>query len=551
MRLFFKRSPLFYVGLTLLSIVSGLLNMGLLIFINNCINQTPLRFFPQYDWLVFALMIGISFFVSKAFQTHMIRLTTTINYDFELLILRKLKNSSYEDFEKLGEERIYTAINDVRSLGNLPEVLMSAINATIMLVCCFLYLFFISVSGGLFIMGIMVFLLVFYLVRNKAIEKELGKVRDLQDKYYRILNDLIGGFKEIKMSTVRRNTIFKDYLAHNRLETRTSTLETNAKYLTNELTGNYSWYIVFGVIMFLLARLFAVEPKEISTFIITILYLIGPVAVLVTLIPKSSRVKIAIQRLSKFDEIVNSRAEMSESEVPEPLDDFETLRFEDICYEYYDTTQNKTFSFGPLNLELQKQQIVFVTGGNGSGKSTFVNLLTGLYKPIKGKIFYNNVEISRKNFQSYCNRIAVVFTQNYMFEENYSQFDLTKKNVKLMQLIELMELTNLLRIDEKMNRISPRLSKGQQKRLAMIYALLEERPIILLDEWAAEQDPTFRAFFYQKFLPFLKAEGKTVIAITHDDAYYENAERILRFDYGKLTKDTSFSKVNGTLLVSA
>src|SRR5687767_9271174 len=98
-QLFFKRSALFYVGLTLLSIVSGLLNMGLLIFINNSINQTPLPFFPEYDWLVFILLIAISFVVSKAFQTHMIRLTTNINYEFELLILRKLKNSSYEDFE--------------------------------------------------------------------------------------------------------------------------------------------------------------------------------------------------------------------------------------------------------------------------------------------------------------------------------------------------------------------------------------------------------------------------------------------------------------------
>jgi putative ATP-binding cassette transporter len=81
------------------------------------------------------------------------------------------------------------------------------------------------------------------------------------------------------------------------------------------------------------------------------------------------------------------------------------------------------------------------------------------------------------------------------------------------------------------------LSQGQRKRLALMTAYLEDRPIYLFDEWAADQDPVFKEVFYLALLPELKARGKTVIVISHDDHYFHVADRILKLDYGKIESD--------------
>ena len=78
-----------------------------------------------------------------------------------------------------------------------------------------------------------------------------------------------------------------------------------------------------------------------------------------------------------------------------------------------------------------------------------------------------------------------------------------------------------------------RLSSGERKRLALVLSLLEDKPILLLDEWAAEQDPPFRRKFYHEILPWLKRQGKTVVAVTHDDDHYDVADRVLRMQFGK------------------
>ena len=78
------------------------------------------------------------------------------------------------------------------------------------------------------------------------------------------------------------------------------------------------------------------------------------------------------------------------------------------------------------------------------------------------------------------------------------------------------------------------LSQGQRKRLALLTAYLEDRSIYLFDEWAAEQDPEFRAHFYEELLPQLKAKGKTLLVATHDDRYFDLADMVVKMELGRL-----------------
>lgn len=538
LKILLSRSKLFYFFLSALSIANGLLNMGLLIFINKSITHSPLPFFPRYGWLVFLLLIVASLTVSKVFHTYMVKLTTNVRSDLQISILRKLKLANYQEFEKLGNEKVFTAMGDINTLSNIPEVFVNMVNALIMIICSFTYLFYISAIGGAFILFIMAALLLFYLVRNRSVEKKLNIIRNLQNDFWRYLNDLIWGFKETKMRTVRNENIHSEYLERNVKESRQLSIDASIKYLNNELTGNYSWYITFWIIMFLLPGLVNLREEDVVAFLITILYLMGPVAILITLIPIYTNVKIALQRLNDFDNKL--RSHITYEEFQQQKDDFgsfESIRFENVKFEYFDYAREKTFSVGPVNMEIKKNETVFIVGDNGSGKTTIAYLLTGLYRPSEGRIYLNGIQVADENAAMYRNRISAIYTNNYLFAENYDGFDLSIQNPKLSYLIDLLKLNAVAKSAGDGYMLDKNLSKGQQKRLAMIYSLLENNQVIVLDEWAAEQDPAFRHYFYEVLLPVLKGEGKTIIAITHDNDFYHCCDRIIRFAYGSIATD--------------
>ena len=70
----------------------------------------------------------------------------------------------------------------------------------------------------------------------------------------------------------------------------------------------------------------------------------------------------------------------------------------------------------------------------------------------------------------------------------------------------------------------------------MVVAYLEQRPFLVFDEWAADQDPVFKEVFYRQLLPELKAAGKTVFVISHDDKYFDCADKLLRMEHGQLAE---------------
>lgn len=544
-----SKSKKAFVFMFILGIFNSILNAGLLIFINNTIMKQPIPFFPEYDWALFIGIILASLVCSRFFQTFMIKLTNNLLFEFEISILKKLRIASYQDFEEIGNEKIYAAINDTKVLGNVPEVFMNAFNSFIIILCCFGYLFYISAIGAILVIAAMTVLVVFYLIRNNAIEKDLNERRDLQNTYYRYLADLLHGFKELKMGITRSNNIFEKFLVQNRLKGKNIGIDTSIKYMDNELTGYYSWYIILGIVMFVLPVYFNINAEKTTAFLVTILYLIGPVAILITLIPTYSMVKISAQRLSLIEQMLDP---IQDKIVPSKLNNlgsFEEIKFENVTYFYNNEEKDQKFYLQPLNLIIKRGEVIFITGGNGSGKSTFGNILTGLYKPYEGQVYFNDQKIDSGQLMYYSDKISAVFTTNYIFSENYDGFELKEENGTLKEHIDMMKMQEVLHLNEERNVFDKNLSKGQQKRLALIYALLEDKDIIVLDEWAAEQDPGFRKYFYGEILPKLKEQGKTIIAITHDDEYFDRATRIIKFNFGKIVSDkNNFAPFMGTTI---
>ena len=168
--------------------------------------------------------------------------------------------------------------------------------------------------------------------------------------------------------------------------------------------------------------------------------------------------------------------------------DFQSLEFQNTCFSYAEDA----FSVGPINLKVNQGETIFIIGGNGSGKSTFINLLTGLLQPIDGEVLLND-KVIQNNAPTYQKLISTIFTNNYLFSENYENYVL-EGNKEYDELLALMKLRHVVKSDDD-KAARRNFSKGESKRMSMIFALLEHHPILVLDEWAADQDPYFRKYF--------------------------------------------------------
>jgi cyclic peptide transporter len=535
-----KKSKLFYVLLLVLGLINSVWSIGLLLLINNRIAGTSLPFVQGYDWQIYVVLILVSFFTARAFQSYTIRLTYELGNDLGLSIFEKLRFADYEEYIKLGEEKVRTATADVTTLQRFPNVFIEVFNAIVMVTIGLGYLFYTNFLSALLILGVLTSLAVVYYIRNLSISRDLNTVRDLANIYQQNVNDFLRGFKDVKMSITRSDNMFKKYISQNRNRVKDLTIKTLIKFMGNELMGNYLWYLLIGIIVFLLPVILHMTNVVNNQFVVTLLYLMGPVGIVVARISEFTQMQIAVDRLEQFHNKINASQAIAigHGDQVATSGDFEGIRFENVTFEYYDERRAETFRLKPLTLDIKKGESIFITGGNGSGKSTFVNLLTGLYVPHSGTISLNGQVISEKTYPGYRNRIAAIFTDSGLFSENYDGLELAPDNERLMFWLRKMELENIVTFDNEKKSIKADLSKGQQKRLALIYIMLENKDIIVLDEWAAEQDPVFRAYFYKKIIPELKQMGKTVIVVTHDDAYFNCGERLIKFDYGNIVSDT-------------
>ena len=212
------------------------------------------------------------------------------------------------------------------------------------------------------------------------------------------------------------------------------------------------------------------------------------------------------------------------------MSSFQTIQFEEVCFTYQDPDGNATFQVGPIDGQVRRGEVIFLVGGNGSGKTSFLKLFTALYAPSQGNIRVDGVAIGPANVQSYRNLFSAIFSDFYLFEKLHGLSDATAERIDA--LLEVMALSGKTAFQN--GRFSnTHLSTGQRKRLALVVALLEDKPIYVFDEVAADQDARFRNYFYETLLPELKTSGKTVVVVTHDDRYFHIADRVIGMDYGK------------------
>ncbi|MGB7249255.1 MAG: cyclic peptide export ABC transporter, partial [Phormidesmis sp.] len=294
-------------------------------------------------------------------------------------------------------------------------------------------------------------------------------------------------------------------------------------------------------ILFALPRWIGISPETRFGYVLAFTYILGPMESIVGKLPVLGRASIALNKIKTLG-LNLSPASLQTSSLPPaeisaslPPAAWHRLTLKDAVHTYRTDQGDHEFTLGPVNLTVHPGELIFIIGGNGSGKSTLAKLLTGLYQPQSGSIWLDDQRISTANQEWYRQHFSVVFSDFYLFDRLLG-FDSSADDIRARAYLKKLQLEHKVSIEQGQFSTTA-LSQGQRKRLTLLTAYLENRPLYLFDEWAADQDPTFKEIFYTQFLPELQSQGKTIFVISHDDRYFHLADRLLKLDYGSVTAD--------------
>jgi len=379
----------------------------------------------------------------------------------------------------------------------------------------------------------------------------MAQVRRFDESLFEQYEAVIEGRNELGLSQPRRQHLFDQRVepaAKGAMETATKA------DLMWAINLNWTTVLVFGligVVFFLGMTQTSITQDVVVGYVLTTMFLRTPIAMILEAIPSVIRGTVALKAIDKLKlaDLDTESDDKSKNEAKENRHlTFESLELANVCYQYPQQGDEAGFTLGPVDFQLNRGELVFLIGGNGSGKSTLAKLLTGLYLPTDGIVRLNGDLVNAENVSDYRSCFSTIFPNFFLFDDvldgSYASSEVKKAaDLEIEQAYFKSRVDHYLKrlaIDHKVNiedgRLSTTsLSQGQRKRLALLLMYMEDRQILLLDEWAADQDPVFRNVFYREILPELKAAGKTIIAISHDDRYFDAADRVYRLDQGRIT----------------
>ena len=483
---------------------------------------------------LFAALCGVVLLTRICSQAVLSWLTQNTISRLRIGLCRRILESPLKHLEGIGTPKLLnTLTGDVNVVSQaMNGVPVLGINLVI-LACGGVYLGMLSMSLLVAAVLFGVFGVASYWYSSRSAGKYVRRSREAQDVLFSHIRGLIEGVKELKMHHDRRR-VFVDQVVQADSEVRGSKFIGDCLHDAAISWGRLAFFVAIGLLLFLWPRITHVDSETLTGYALTIMYLMSPLEQIIGWLPFLAWASGSVAQIEKLGLMLDQEEPNAKMIPPtvEPVKNWSQIDFAGVTHTYHREGRNHGFELGPIDLSVRKGEIVFIIGGNGSGKTTLGKLITGLYSPENGEVRLDERPITAGNLENYRQLFSVVFDDAMVFESLWGldSIDLDKRAGEYLRELELDHVVTVTGGTFS----TVKLSRGQRKRLALLTAYLEDRPIYVFDEWAADQDPVFRKIFYLRLLPELKRRGKTVVAITHDDRYFAHADRIIKLEEGKV-----------------
>lgn len=517
-----------FLAVILLSLLSAALGIGLIAFINlqliETVNQS-LSVLPQFLGLLLLLM-GVTLVSQLALTT----LGHHFVYRLRGQFIKRILDTNIARIEQIGSAQLLASLSsDIRNITiafvRLPEL----IQGIVLTIGSAAYLAWLS-PKMLVVTSVWIAITLwggFMLVSR--VYSHLTQVREAEDRLQKDYETVINGRKELTLNRERAQKLYEEVYQANAQDYRQNVIRADTFHLSAVNWSNIMMLGVIGAVFFMANNLGWADTNVAATYSLTLLFLRTPMLQAVGALPTLLSAQVAFNKLKRFD-LADYQEPFSAAIAPA---DWQTLELRNVMFRYDDSG----FEVGPINLVIKRGELVFLIGGNGSGKSTLAMLLTGLYTPLSGSLLLDNRPVTAETRADYQKLFSAIFTDFHLFGQMMGPQGTAPDTALVDSWLDRLNMRHKLTLEHH-QVMNLQLSQGQRKRVALLLAVAEQRDILLLDEWAADQDPQFRRVFYLELLPQLRALGKTIVAISHDDHYFEHADRLLEMHQGTLSELT-------------
>lgn len=525
---------------TIAGVISGLSGAALAAVISRGVAGGVNSQLSMFAGLFFGLCLAHLVFKSFS-EIALLHLTQATISHLRVDLSRKLLATPLKKLHEMGKPGLLVILTkDIDSFTMAFQWLPIAFCDVVIIASCLGYLAWLSWQMFALVTVFFLIGLFGFQFLERFPQRTFVKVRDSLDVLYQHFRDLIEGSKELQLNA-QRGVMFVDRVIAPEAQ--------DFKRLFSKSMVGYTWlinvgvvlfYLVIGLVLFVVPTWLELPAEILTTTTLTLLFLVRPISELVIALPVVRQAAIALEKIQQLDKDISGvePPRLATVSDPDPFASSATpagqpewqLELKGVCHHYPRDSDDSQFMLGPVDLTIHPGEILFIVGGNGSGKTTLAMVILGLFEPDAGVIELNGVPVTTANLEHYRQHFSAVFADFHLFEQLLDT-DQQSLSERASHYVNVLGMSHKVRVvDGKFSTIS--LSTGQRKRLALVSSYLEDRPIYLFDEWAADQDPVFKRVFYTELLPELKSRGKTVIIITHDDAYFSHADRIIRLEDG-------------------
>lgn len=500
----------------------------------------PERLLDAHDAIWTVLQFTVAVVVYCVAQQRALRLSGQVIeqmvHSLRTRLLAALQAAELRDVETLGVGRITSAlISDTQALSQAAAPIAFAGQSMVTALVAFVYLAMISPVAMALALVVSLVSGWIYLTHSRVVTASIVRARERASEMQQEVVALVAGFKELKLSREKAHDASmaaihasRDSVEHMQAAHRALSRDFVMSYLAS--------FILIGIVVFVMPWSDVADGQSVTASLGAMMWLLSPLWVMLGAIPQTKLADVAVGNLLSLQRDLESvatrgaRAEASGAAEADPAPDFSEIHFRGVIYRYAKAPGG--FSVGPLHFSVRRGELVFITGDNGSGKSTIFKILAGLYRPDAGTLMIDDEDVWPDRIGAYRALVSAVFSDFHLFDRLHGIRDLDPAWAR--EWLERLQVADKVQL--RAGRFSTvALSTGQRKRLALFVALAERRPLLLLDEWAADQDPSFRRHFYEDLLPLIRADGRTIVAISHDDAYFHVADRRIHVTAGVIS----------------
>ncbi len=494
----------------------------------------------QYALLFLFLCLAILTFQSLS-QIVLARIAIDIRFKLRKELYQRVQTSPIAALENVGSSKLIQALaTDVSAIVAGAQLFPQLLTNSITLVGMLGYIAYLDIDVFIYIIEVITFGVIAYQIPVYFGTKYFSKAREHQDVLQEAFRGLIGGAKELKLSKDKRETYEEEVL--HKQEKIVMGLEKKGLTIFTLVSnyGNLLSFFAIGGLSFIFINYSVISSSEIIAAVMVLLYVTGPISSLLNFIPQLSRTKIS---LKKIESLYHELPDENLSDDIYQVKPWDKLNLSDIAYKYTSGAKHSNaFGIGPVSLTISRGEVTFITGGNGSGKSTLAKVISLHYLPQQGQLFFSHADTEKKSvvdsqsMTAYRQEVSCIYSDYYLFDrildvdsgssDYQSQIDYYIKAFGLEGKVVVKD-----------GRFSTtKLSDGQRRRLALVVSIIEDKPLLIFDEWAADQDPQFKTIFYHQILPYLKNKNKAVVVISHDDRYFDIADQLLVMESGQLVE---------------